>query len=76
MTWAIVAILVYHCICAVSWKYERQVLLNKLMSRNFDEYKFVNDREMDPPKKDLREEIKAEQALAEDLAPIEGFGLN
>jgi hypothetical protein len=53
-------------------------MINKIMSRSYHEYQFAKNVEktLRPDGEDLRAGIKAEEELAEDLAPIQGFGMN
>ena len=69
---------VIHTAASLAWMRERRELVNKIMSKNFHDYQFSNNVEktMRPDGVNLREGIKHEEALAEDLAPIQGFGMN
>ncbi len=68
----------YHVACVFSWRLERRELVNKLMSRNFHDYQFARNIEktMESDGPNLQQGIKDEEALSEDLAPIQGFGMN
>ena len=76
--WLCVTLAALHVVSSISWKLERRELINKIMSRNFHDYQFAKnvDKTMRPDGVDLREGIKHEEALAEDLSPIQGFGMN
>ena len=76
--WMFAVFVVYHVACLVSWNFERNTLVNKIMSRSYHEYQFAKnvDKTLRPDGEALRDGIKAEEQLAEDLAPIQEFGLN
>lgn len=77
-TWGFLVFAAYHLLCFFSWQSERTKLINKIMSRSYHEYQFAEnvDKTLRPDDEALREGIKAEDALAEDLSPIQGFGMN
>lgn len=75
--WMFLVFTVYHVACAVSWGLERKELVNKIMSRSYHEYEYAkNVGKTLRPDGDISEQVKAEDQLAEDLAPIQEFGLN
>ena len=78
MTWLLGAVLAYHLISEISWRKERTELINKIMSRSYHEYQFAHnvDKPMRPDGETVAGKIKAEEELAENLAPIQGFGMN
>ena len=55
-----------------------QKLVNKLMSRNYHDYEFSKNvsKTMDQDKVNLKDGLKAEMDLGEDLSPISSFGVN
>ncbi len=77
-TWLCLIFGSLHLMSALSWRNERTKLINKIMSRNYHDYQFAQnvDKTMRPDGADLKEGIKHEEALAEDLSPIQGFGMN
>jgi hypothetical protein len=58
--------------------YSTQKLINKLMSKNYHDYNFTkNIQKTMKHEPSLAEGLKAEDDLAEDLSPLQGFqGLN
>lgn len=76
--YALIVFALYHLFCDFHWRRERAEMVNRLMSRNFHDYQFSShiEKTMQPDHEDLAGKIKAEDGLREDLAPIQGFGMN
>ncbi len=77
ITWLCLIFGILHISSAISWRIERTKLINKIMSKSYHDYQFSEniDKTMRPDG-ELRDGIKHEEQLAEDLAPIQGFGMN
>lgn len=70
-----VLLLIYTLIRESVYLYQTNQLLNKLMSRNYNEYEYtrsVMKGTMEPQHPKVNQEME----LAEDLAPIHSFGVN
>lgn len=78
ITWLCLIFGFLHFASTLSWRFERKQLIDKIMSRNYHDYQFSKnvDKTMRPDGVSLKEGIRAEQELAEDLSPIQGFGMN
>ena len=80
MIWILAFVLAYHGWHEWFWHRERTELINKLMSRNFHDYQFAKNVEKtmvsDTQGKTLGEQVRDEMEGQEDLAPLNGFGMN
>lgn len=77
--WIIPVILgLYHLTCVISWRLERKELMDRLMARDWHDYQYSKhiEKTLVPDGKDLRRDMTDELAQAEDLAPIEAFGMS
>jgi len=72
----VVFLLVFLVAREILYQIQIQKLLNKLMSRNYNEYVYTNSVTKKTPVESLSQGIKEEQELEEDLSPVNGFGMN